>query len=406
MVVVGIGYVGSAVLMEFSKFYSTAGYDRDASVIEGYREIAGKNTELSQYEEILKKASFYIITVGTPVDDLKQPDLRELTSATRTVGRHLKPGDYVVYESTVYPGCTESVCIPLLENISGLKVGKEFKVGYSPERINPGDDSHTFANTEKIVSANDTEALEEIHKVYSEAVKARICRASSIRVAEASKITENVQRAVNIALMNELHKLFSRMDIDMSEVRKLASTKWNFVDCQAGLVGGHCIPVDPYYLISEASQFGERLPVTESACDINEGMAAYIADTICRLSPKHVDSSKIRVLVMGITYKPDTDDIRNSQVARLCRLLTEKSMEVHVTDPYANPVKVKNVFGIELHTEPQAPYDVIVLAVGHKSYKVYDDRFFRTLSRSKESLFVDIGNHYRGKIKSIVYQGI
>lgn len=406
LAVIGTGYVGLPVLMEFSRYFDVIGYDIDRSVIERARERLGSSVRLSESEQILDEASFFIVTVATPIDGNKKPDLIQLKNATASVGRHLKRGSYVVFESTVYPECTEAVCIPILERESGLKAGDDFKVGYSPERINPGDKSHTFANTVKVVSASDPLALDEISKVYSTVVTAGVSRASSIKVAEASKIVENIQRSVNIALMNELHRLFHHMGIDFSEVREMAATKWNFGNYRPGLVGGHCIPVDPYYLLSEASKMGIDIPVTRSGCIVNDSMASFIAETIYGILSVRDAQTLPKVLIMGITYKPDTDDIRNSQAAEIYRLLNNESAEVDVTDPCANPDKVYTDFGISLVDTQRGPYDIIIVAVGHKQYAGFDDSYFRSISKSEKSVLVDIGCRYKGKIKSIGYLGI
>ena len=407
LAVIGIGYVGRPVLESFAKHFNTIGYDIDSKLIDSLRGSIGKNAKLSASEESLDDASFFIVTVATPIDSRKLPDLTQLVEASRTVGRHLKRGDYVVFESTVYPGCTDTVCIPILEKTSGMIAGKDFKVGYSPERISPGDPSHTFANTEKIVSATDNEALAEIKKVYSSAISADIHSASSIKVAEASKIVENVQRAVNIALMNELHQLFCSIDIDLTEVLEMASTKWNFAKYRPGLVGGHCIPVDPYYLLSEASRLGIDIPVTQSGCAVNDNMVRYIAESICNgLSAQCGVSRTTKALIMGITYKADTDDIRNSQTAELFRILVNNSIETHVVDPYADSAKVFDFYGIKLNPEPEPPYDIIISTVGHKPYASLDDRYFRSIAFGPESILVDIGCTHKDKITSIRYWGI
>lgn len=407
LAVIGTGYVGCPVVAAFAMHFNTIGYDIDSTLIDRLASSLGKKAELSTSEDVLDKASFFIVTVATPVDNNKKPDISQLTEASKAVGRHLKRGDYVVFESTVYPGCTEDVCIPVLEKTSGLKAGRDFKTGYSPERINPGDPLHTFCNTEKIVSAIDSNALEEIIKVYSTAISAEIHKASSIKVAEAAKIMENVQRSVNIALMNELYQLFHNAGIDFDEVLRMASTKWNFFNCHPGLVGGHCIPVDPYYLLAEATELGTDIPVTAASCKVNDNMARYIARlAIDSLPAQYGVSRRPKVLIMGVTYKPDTDDIRNSQAAELYRCLADHAAEIHVTDPYADPCKVFKHYGIRLKAVPEPPYDIIISAVPHSCMVSLDDNYFNSLSTGPDSIMVDIGCVYKNKICSIKYQGV
>lgn len=403
LAVIGLGYVGVPVALRFARCFDVVGYDMDARRIEKLREKYGAgcgSIRFTSLEEELSRAAFYIVTVLTPVNERKNPDLTCLVEATRTVARYLKRGDYVVYESTVYPGCTEEVCVPLLEKGSGLKLGADFKVGYSPERINPNDSEHTFSNTAKIVSANDGQALDEVARVYAEVVSADLCRASGIRVAEAAKMAENVQRSVNIALMNELQRLFSRMGIDMGEVIDMASSKWNFVKYRPGLVGGHCIPVDPLYLVSAASKLGVEMPVTSSGCAVNDGMAAYVVRSL--LAAMENDRRGARALLMGITYKENIDDIRNSRIAEMVGLLEREGMSVDVTDPHADPDKVYAMYGIRPVPALRPPYDLIVVAVAHDDYRGLDDAYFRSISRGA-ALLGDIRGLYKGRIKSLGY---
>ena len=403
LAVIGLGYVGVPVALRFARRFDVVGYDMDAGRIEKLREkygAGGESIRFTSSEEELSRAAFYIVTVPTPVDERKNPDLTCLVEATRTVARYLKRGDYVVYESTVYPGCTEEECVPLLEKGSGLKLGADFKVGYSPERINPNDSEHTFSNTAKIVSANDGQALDEVARVYAEVVAADLCRASGIRVAEAAKMAENVQRSVNIALMNELQRLFSRMGIDMDEVIDMASSKWNFVKYRPGLVGGHCIPVDPLYLVSVASKLGVEMPVTSSGCAVNDGMAAYVVRSL--LGAMGSDGRGARALLMGVTYKENIDDIRNSRIAEMVGLLEREGMSVDVTDPHADPDKVYAMYGIRPVAALRPPYDLIVVAVAHDEYRGLDDAYFRSISRGA-ALLGDIRGLYKGRIKSLGY---
>lgn len=337
------------------------------------------------------------------MDADRKPDLFCLLEATRTVARHLKPGDYVVYESTVSPGCTENECVPVLEECSGLKAGEDFKVGYSPERVNPNDMLHTFANTPKVVAACDEVALKCISEVYSSAVGACIYQAPSIMVAEASKMLENAQRNINIALMNEFSILFSNMGIDMAEVIGAASTKWNFVQCRPGLVGGHCIPVDPHYIIALAENIGVDTPVLKAGCAVNEGMARYVTDSVLReCSARGIEPREARVLLMGITYKENIDDIRNSVQAEICRLLGAAVASTDVIDPCADPEKVASMYGINLVGEPAGKYDIIIVAVAHDEYASLDEEWFLSVS-SPDALLADLVWLYRGKINSLGY---
>lgn len=406
LAVIGLGYVGLPVALEFSRHFNVIGYDIDSNRVEYLRKTYGtnyRNITFSSFEKDLAKAAFYIITVPTPVDCNKSPDLTCLFKATQTVARYLNKGDYIIYESTVYPGCTEEECIPLLEKISCLKLGKDFKVGYSPERINPNDSHHSFANISKIVSANDEEALKEVSHVYKTVVCSGIYQASSIKVAEASKMTENVQRNVNIALMNELQKLFSQMEIDMTEVIEMASTKWNFVKYKPGLVGGHCIPVDPLYLVPVASRLGVDIPIINSSCAVNDSMPAYIVKSLLNiLTLSGCIRYNIRALLMGITYKENIDDIRNTQASSIFRLLEKESVNVDVVDPYADPDNVYNMYGIKLLPAPRPPYNLIIVTVGHDDYIRLDDDYFRSISNS-DALLADIKCLYKDKIKSLKY---
>ena len=305
LAVVGLGYVGLPVLMEFSRHFNVIGYDIDHCRINYLRnslKCPDSSIKLTECEKDLSEASFYIVTVQTPIDSNRNPDLSKLIAATETIGKHLQPGSYVIFESSVHPGCTENICIPLLEQTSGLSVGIDFKVGYSPERINPNDDSHTFSNTVKIVSATDSEALEEISAVYQLVIKAGIHKAPDIKTAEAAKMLENTQRNVNIALINELSKLYSSIGIDTYSVIEAAATKWNFANYYPGLVGGHCIPVDPFYLVSQAENAGIDVPLIKTACSVNENMGFYIIRQAYQMLTRQSETNKqLKALVMGVT---------------------------------------------------------------------------------------------------------
>lgn len=415
LAVIGLGYVGLPLAMAFAGHVSVIGFDIDEHRLQQLRNgidpggevdpssFQGKDIVFTSSVDELRKASFFIVAVPTPIDHHNQPDLNALLSATRTVGQIIKKGDYVVYESTVYPGCTEEDCIPLLEEISGLKAGKDFKVGYSPERINPGDKIHTLANTVKIVSACDEESLDNVEKVYALVVDAGLHRAPSIKVAEAAKIIENTQRDVNIALMNELSILFDRMHINTYDVLKAAGTKWNFLSFSPGLVGGHCIGVDPYYLVYKAKELKYHPQMINSGRFVNDSMGGYIAKKIVK---KMIAQGKNilggRALVMGITFKENVSDIRNSKVVDIIRELKDYGMQVDIIDPYASPVDVKREYDLDLKEHPGNNYDAIILAVAHKDFLKLDESWF--LSKINEpAVFGDVKGIYKGQITQMVY---
>lgn len=413
--IVGLGYVGLPLAMGFADKLSVIGYDinedRLAKLREGIdpngelesSQWKGKDIEFTSSVDKLKEASFYVIAVPTPIDQHNEPDLTPLLLATRTVASVLDPGDYVVYESTVYPGCTEEDCVPLLEEISGLKCKQDFKIGYSPERINPGDKVHTLQNTVKIVSGCDDEALSEIKQVYGLIIEAGLHQASSIRVAEAAKIIENTQRDVNIALMNELSIIFDRMGINTFDVLEAAGTKWNFLHFYPGLVGGHCIGVDPYYLVHKAKELQYHPKMINSGRFVNDSMGRYIAKKIVKkVLAQGKNILHARVLVMGITFKENVSDIRNSKVVDMVREFMDFGAVVDVVDPYASPLAVEQEYGIELKEQPSKDYDAIVVAVAHKDYILLDENYFISLSNEK-AVLGDIKGLYRHKIKNMAY---
>lgn len=413
--IVGLGYVGLPLAMGFADKLSVIGYDinedRLAKLREGIdpngelesSQWKGKDIEFTSSVDKLKEASFYVIAVPTPIDQHNEPDLTPLLLATRTVASVLDPGDYVVYESTVYPGCTEEDCVPLLEEISGLKCKQDFKIGYSPERINPGDKVHTLQNTVKIVSGCDDEALSEIKQVYGLIIEAGLHQASSIRVAEAAKIIENTQRDVNIALMNELSIIFDRMGINTFDVLEAAGTKWNFLHFYPGLVGGHCIGVDPYYLVHKAKELQYHPKMINSGRFVNDSMGRYIAKKIVKkVLAQGKNILHARVLVMGITFKENVSDIRNSKVVDMVREFMDFGAVVDVVDPYASPLAVEQESGIELKEQPGKDYDAIVIAVAHKDYILLDENYFISLSNEK-AVLGDIKGLYRHKIKNMAY---
>lgn len=382
--VVGLGYVGLPVAVAFGKRDEVIGFDisepRVAELKAGRdstREVLPEDLKAAKVlyttdAASLRQADFVIVTVPTPIDDAKRPDLTPVIKATETVGRNLKKGAIVVYESTVYPGVTEEICVPILERESGLKCGTGFKVGYSPERVNPGDREHTFTKIHKVVSGQDAESLEIIAKTYGSVVEAGIHRASSIRVAEAAKVIENTQRDLNLALMNELSVLFNKMGIDTREVLEAAGTKWNFLRFEPGLVGGHCIGVDPYYLTFRAEQIGYHPQVILAGRRINDSMGKHVAEqTVKRLihAGKPVKGSK--VLVLGLTFKEDIPDIRNTRVVDIINELADYGCEVHCYDPHANRDEVHEEYGLKMLEAPDAhaPYDSVVVAVKHRQFQ-------------------------------------
>lgn len=406
LAVIGLGYVGLPVSLAFAEHFNVIGYDIDLHRIEELQKTYGadrKSITFTSSEKDLNKASFFIITIPTPIDSKKNPDLTLLFNATKTIAKYIKPGDYIVYESTVYPGCTENECVPILEKYSNLKLGKDFNVGYSPERINPNDSIHSFSNTTKIVAANNTIAQKNISMVYASAINSNIYEVSSIKVAESSKMLENAQRNVNIALMNEFSILFSHMKIDISEVIEAASTKWNFNQYRPGLVGGHCIPVDPYYMLSQATTLGIDMPVLQSSCFINDGMAEYIVQSLYNiLSETDKKANNIRALLMGITYKENIDDIRNSMAVTIYELLKNKSINVDITDPYANPDKVFDMYGITLSKKPESLYNLIIVTTAHNAYTNLNENYFRSIS-DDNAVLADLRGLYKGKITSMKY---
>jgi UDP-N-acetyl-D-galactosamine dehydrogenase len=390
--VIGLGYVGLPIALEFAKQFRVIGFDINEDRVSMMQRGEDPSREISPdafspaditftaNPDDLKSANFFVVAVPTPVDDYKVPDLKPLQRASELIGQALKPGDYVVYESTVYPGCTEDDCVPVLEKNSGLKLGKGFKVGYSPERINPGDKHHTLTTILKVVSGNDAEALREIAAVYGAIIQAGVYQAPSIKVAEAAKVIENVQRDLNISLMNELSIIFDKMGVDTHEVLKAAGTKWNFLPFTPGLVGGHCIGIDPYYLLYKSRQLGYDPQVINSGRRINDGMPAYIATKLLQmLLQRGKNPRQTKVLVMGLTFKENVSDIRNSKVADLVRELMKYAINVHLVDPHASPNEVALEYRMTLMDTPSNQYDGIIVAVGHDEYRSLDVSYFKSL---------------------------
>ena len=353
---------------------------------------------------MLKEASFFIIAVPTPIDDANLPDLKPLLAATRTISKVLKKGDYVVYESTVYPGCTEEDCIPILEEESGLRFKEDFKVGYSPERINPGDKVHTLQNVIKVVSGCCEESLQEIALTYELVVQAGVHRAPTIKVAEAAKIIENTQRDVNIALINELSIIFNKLKINTFDVLEAAGTKWNFLKFSPGLVGGHCIGVDPYYLTHKAQQAGYHSRVITSGRYVNDSMGFYIAkQTVKKVIAQGKYIQEARALIMGATFKEDVSDIRNTKVIDIVTELKSYQMAVDIVDPHASSEEMEKEYGVSLLKQPLTNYDAIIVAVNHQEYLTLNEDYFKSLFKDGKGVFIDVKGIYQSKIKDLEY---
>lgn len=415
LTIVGLGYVGLPLALAFAKHFRVVGYDINESrigllkqSIDPSREILSdaflnKNILFTNDTADIAGSSLYIITVPTPIDVYNLPDLKYLKAASAVVGSVLQPGDYVVYESTVYPGCTEEDCLPVLVEHAQLSLNIDFKLGYSPERLNPGDANHTLEKNIKVVAGSDDEALEELSKVYSTIIDAGIHKASSIKVAEAAKIIENTQRDLNIALMNELSLIFDKMGINTHEVLEAASTKWNFQAYKPGLVGGHCIGVDPYYLTYKAKKMGYNPNVILSGRYVNDGMGAHVAKKTMQLMLKQgkaVQSS--RVLVLGATFKENVHDVRTSRVVDILRELADFGVCVEVHDPYASKEEFRRYYGFELVDHLRSDYDAIIVAVAHKEFLTLDEQYFISIS-SALPILVDVKGVYRKKIKEMLY---
>lgn len=402
--VIGMGYVGFPLAIAFAENnFNVIGFDINEDKISLYRkgidptkEIGEerlskiKNINFTFDENKLKEADFIIIAVPTPILKNKMPDLRPIKKASEIAGRNLKKNSIVVYESTVYPGVTEDICIPILEKNSGLKIISDFKIGYSPERINPGDKIHRVETITKIVSGIDDESLNTIANVYGQIIKAGIHRAPSIKVAEAAKVIENSQRDINIAFVNELALIFDKMNIDTLEVLKAANTKWNFLDFKPGLVGGHCIGVDPYYLANKAEEVGHHAEVILSGRKINDGMGKFIAEETIK---KLIDTGKVvkgsKVLIMGLTFKENCQDLRNSKVEDIINELKNYKINIKITDPIADKNQAKNMYNIELSDFSKIKdIDAIILAVSHNEYKSIDLKKLKEKYREKENMIL------------------
>jgi UDP-N-acetyl-D-glucosamine/UDP-N-acetyl-D-galactosamine dehydrogenase len=415
--VVGLGYVGLPIALAFAKKVRVIGFDINAERVNMMKEgedpsgeldssaFDGCNITFTSSSEELKNADFHIVAVPTPINPSHQPDLGPLISASSTLGSVLKKGDYVVYESTVYPGCTEEDCIPVLEKKSGLKFGEDFKVGYSPERINPGDKVNTLDTIVKVVGAGDLESTEEVAKVYGLVVSAGTHQVSSIKVAEASKIIENTQRDLNIALVNELSIIFNKVGINTYEVLEAAGTKWNFLPFKPGLVGGHCIGIDPYYLTWKSSKLGYHAKVINSARYINDSMGFYVGkQTVKKILARGVNALGSRVLVMGLTFKENVEDIRNTKVIDVIRELESFNVKVDVVDPLAQPEEVLNEYGIELCKKPETGvYHAVIVAVNHNEYASLSEEDLSKFMDGGNGVLIDLKGIFRNRIKNLDY---
>jgi len=384
--IIGLGYVGLPLAVEFGKVMEVVGFDINQERIDELKKGFDRTKEVESDElksskkltyssdlQDLKSANYFIVTVPTPVDEYKKPDLSPLISASKTVGGVLKKGDIVIYESTVYPGCTEEDCVPILEKVSGLKFNVDFFCGYSPERINPGDKQHRVTTIKKVTSGSTPEVAEKVDQLYKKIITAGTHKASSLKVAEAAKVIENAQRDINIAFVNELALIFDRMGIDTQEVLEAAGTKWNFLPFRPGLVGGHCIGVDPYYLTHKAESVGYHPEVIIAGRRINDNMGAHIAGKVIKLMAQHeLPIHKSNILMLGITFKENCPDIRNSKVVDVIRELQSFGTTVEVYDPQADAEEVKQEYGLSLISKPNKKYHAIVLAVSHEEFKSLD----------------------------------
>jgi UDP-N-acetyl-D-galactosamine dehydrogenase len=416
LAVIGLGYVGLPIALAFARKLKVVGFDINADRIALMNRGIDPSNELDSEAftgcditfthqlSDLDSVSFYIVAVPTPIDDSNLPDLKPLLSATESVAKSLKKGDCVVFESTVYPGCTEEDCIPILEKVSGLKYNEDFFVGYSPERINPGDKVHTLQNVVKVVSGSTPAALEAVAQVYEMVVDAGVHRAPTIKVAEAAKIIENTQRDVNIALINELSIIFNKLNINTYDVLEAAGTKWNFLKFSPGLVGGHCIGVDPYYLTHRAQQAGYHSKVITSGRYVNDSMGFYIAkQAVKRVIAQGKIIQEARALIMGATFKEDVSDIRNSKVIDIVNELKSFQMSVDLVDPHASSEEMMHEYGVGLIDQPGTQYDAIIVAVNHREYAALDESYFKGLLKDGQGVFIDVKGIYKGKINSLVY---
>lgn len=405
LAVVGLGYVGLPLAVEFGKNLSVIGYDINQRRVDELRTGHDRTLEVDDAElasarglrfttdsNALSDANVYVVTTPTPIDKHKQPDLSPLLSATRTIAEHMAPGNVVIYESTVYPGATEEECVPVLEQVSGLTYNEGFFVGYSPERINPGDKDHRVTTIRKVTSGSTPECAEFVDRLYRSVVSAGTHKAPSIRVAEAAKVIENTQRDVNIALVNELAILFNRLGIDTDDVLEAAASKWNFLPFRPGLVGGHCIGVDPYYLTHKAQSVGYHPEIILAGRRLNDSMGAYVAaQLVKRMTKQRIPVQGSRVLVLGMTFKENTPDLRNSKVIDILRELAEYDMSVDVHDPWADPVEALREYDVQLVKTPdEGVYDAIIVAVGHREFSALGSERVRRFGLPDRSIVYDL----------------
>ena len=416
LAVIGLGYVGLPIALEFARKIDVIGFDINEARVDLMRQNIDPSNELEAKDfegcsieytanpDELKDATFFVVAVPTPIDESNLPNLTPLLSASKTVGKVLKKGDYVVFESTVYPGCTEEDCIPVLEQESGLKWKEDFMVGYSPERINPGDKVHTLQNVVKVVSGCCPHSLEEIAKTYELVVDAGVHRATSIKVAEAAKIIENTQRDVNIALVNELSIIFDKLNINTFDVLEAAGTKWNFLKFFPGLVGGHCIGVDPYYLTHKAKQAGYHAKIINSGRYVNDSMGFYIGKKcVKKMIAQGKNMNEAKVLVMGATFKEDVSDIRNSKVIDVVNELKSFSVKVDLVDPHASSEEMEHEYGVGLTSATASDYDAVIVAVNHKEYEALTENDFKAMMKDNKGVFIDVKGIYKGKINELEY---
>ncbi|HLU01400.1 MAG TPA: Vi polysaccharide biosynthesis UDP-N-acetylglucosamine C-6 dehydrogenase TviB [Advenella sp.] len=402
LAIVGLGYVGLPLAVEFGKKRSVLGFDINQKRI---KELQGgvdhtlevSSEELAEAGQLaysadpaeLAKCNVYIVTVPTPIDDYKQPDLTPLIKASETIGKVLKKGDIVIYESTVYPGATEEDCVPVLEKFSGLTFNKDFFAGYSPERINPGDKNHRVSTIKKVTSGSTPEIADLVNDLYAEIITAGTHKAASIRVAEAAKVIENTQRDVNIALINELALIFNRMGIDTEAVLEAAGTKWNFLPFRPGLVGGHCIGVDPYYLTHKAQAIGYHPEIILAGRRLNDSMGSYVVSQLVKaMTKRQIQVQGAKVLVMGLTFKENCPDLRNTRVVDILKELGEYSMDVDVYDPWVDPAEAEHEYGITpVKTPEKGAYDAIILAVSHHQFVSMGAEGIRALGKAQHVLY-------------------
>ena len=402
LAVIGLGYVGLPLAVEFGKRRSVVGFDINAQRIDALRagidhtlEVdaselgAATLLQLSSSADDLRVCNVFIVTVPTPIDAHKRPDLTPLLMASQTVGRALKPGDIVIYESTVYPGCTEEDCVPVLENASGLRFNQDFFCGYSPERINPGDKLHRLATIRKVTSGSTPAVADRVDALYNEIITAGTHKAPCIRVAEAAKVIENTQRDVNIALINELALIFNRMGIDTEAVLQAAGTKWNFLPFRPGLVGGHCIGVDPYYLTHKAESIGYHPQIILAGRRLNDNMGAYVVTQLVKaMTQRRIHVQGARVLVMGLSFKENCPDLRNTRVVDIVKELAEYHVRAEVYDPWASPAQAQHEYGIPpIHQPEKQAYDAIIIAVAHEQFRDMGAAAIRALGKSEHVLY-------------------